>query len=241
MKNSHPFHQKVVVGPFQCNCHLIVCSQTGHGVLIDTGDDAEAILDLIKKVEAQRPHDATWSKVQIKKLIHTHAHLDHIGATRKVKEGLIEQAGEPGASVAPKIVLHKADLDLYQKLPFQGQMFNLQYDAPLPVDQYIEHEERIEVGELKFDVIHTPGHSPGGVCLRLKQDSSRNLAESIFSGDTLFQGSIGRTDLWGGDHGTLIHTIKDRLLTLDGDIRVCPGHGPDTSIGVEKTTNPFFV
>ena len=129
---------------------------------------------------------------------------------------------------------------MYQALPMQGQMFGFKYEPPLPIDHYLEHEEMIRVGDLKFSVIHTPGHSPGSLCLRLHEDQASGAREQILSGDTLFQGSVGRTDLWGADGDLMFKNIRERILTLDGDTLVCPGHGSDTTVAIEKRENPFL-
>jgi glyoxylase-like metal-dependent hydrolase (beta-lactamase superfamily II) len=217
-----------VVGPFQCNCRLLVCAKTGEAALIDSGDEAPRILQELAKVTTSQ-----GAPIQVKYLIHTHGHLDHIGATRGVREGL-EVAG-----IKPKIAIHRADEPLYQQLKMQGQLFRLQYEDPLPVDHFLEDEEELRIGELKISVLHIPGHSPGSVGLRLHEGSGAK--ESVFSGDTLFQGSVGRTDLWGADHDLMFKSIRERLLTLDDDTRVCPGHGADSKIGIERRQNPFLI
>ncbi len=214
-----------VVGPFQCNCRLIVCPRTGEAALVDPGDSAS---DILKGLEGMHVGERA---VRVKLLIHTHGHLDHIGATRGVKEGLAER---------PTIALHRGDEWLYKNLKMQGQLFGLSYDEPLPIDHYLEEGEQLRVGMLKLSVLHTPGHSPGSVCLRLHEDSGLGASEAIYSGDTLFQGSVGRTDLWGGDTDLMMKNIRDRILTLDDDTRVCPGHGADTKIGIERRSNPFL-
>ena len=109
------------------------------------------------------------------------------------------------------------------------------------IDRYLEHEEELRIGDLKLTLIHTPGHSPGSVSLRLHEDSAAGSRETVFSGDTLFERSIGRTDLWGGDYDQLLGSIRNRLFCLDDDTRVCPGHGPETRIGLEKRGNPFLA
>src|SRR5277367_4106572 len=215
----------VVVGPFQCNCRLLACPKTGEAVLVDPGDEPERIL---KALEGERL--PSGARIQVKHLFHTHGHLDHIAATKKVHESL---ASPPG------IWLHRDDEPLYQQLKMQGGLFGLKYDDPLPVDSYFEDAQELKVGELKFTILHTPGHSPGSVCLRLHEDSAAGVSESLYSGDTLFAGSVGRTDLWGADGDLMFKNIRERLLVLDGDTRVCPGHGPDSSIGREKSGNPF--
>jgi hydroxyacylglutathione hydrolase len=219
--------KNMVVGPFQCNCRLLICPKTGEAVLVDPGDEAGKILK-----ELEKTRTPTGLPVQVKYLLHTHGHLDHIGATRAVKEAL---------SAPPKIALHRGDEPLYQNLIMQGQLFNLQFESPLAVDHYLQEGEELLVGTMKFSILHTPGHSPGSICIRLHEDSELQSKETLFSGDTLFHGSVGRTDLWGGDQDLMFKSIHQRILTLDGDTRVCPGHGPDTSIGIEKHKNPFLI
>jgi glyoxylase-like metal-dependent hydrolase (beta-lactamase superfamily II) len=173
----------------------------------------------------------------VRYLLQTHGHLDHVGAVRPVKEAL----GHQTAGVSPKIALHRGDEPLYLALKQQGALFGIHYEEPLPIDHYLEDGEDIRVGELRFSVLHTPGHSPGSVCLRLHENSRLGMPETLFSGDTLFQGSVGRTDLWGASQDQMFRSIRERILSLDGDTRVCPGHGPETRIGVEKRENPFLV
>lgn len=216
-----------VVGPFQCNCRLVACLRTGEAALVDPGDEAAKIL---KNLEGIRT--PSGAPLKVKYLMHTHGHLDHVGGTRGVKQGRAE---------APRVLLHRGDEPLYQNLIQQGQLFGLKYDEPLPVDEYLEDGQDLQVGELKLSVIHTPGHSPGSVCLRLHEDSAAGTRESLFSGDTLFQGSVGRTDLWGANQDQMFESIHSRILTLDDDTLVCPGHGPDSRVGIEKRSNPFLV
>jgi hydroxyacylglutathione hydrolase len=219
-----------VVGPFQCNCRLIACPRTGEAALIDPGDEPARILAGLSGQKTP-----SGAPIVVKHLFHTHAHLDHIGGTRGVREGLESSHG------GPEIWLHRDDEPLYRQLRMQGQLFGLRFDEPLPVGKYLEHEQELRVGELKFSVIHTPGHSPGSVCLRLHEDSGSGVTESLYSGDTLFAGSVGRTDLWGANGDLMFKSIRERILTLDGDTRVCPGHGPDSRVGVEKAENPFLI
>jgi glyoxylase-like metal-dependent hydrolase (beta-lactamase superfamily II) len=221
-----------VVGPFQCNCRLIACPRTGDAALIDAGDDAATILEGLAGAKTE-----SGRLIQVKYLLHTHGHLDHVGATRGVREGL---ASAGVSSIAPKIALHKGDEPLYLQLRTQGQMFGIQYDEPLPIDHFLEDGEHLAIGDLKLSVIHNPGHSPGSVSFRLHEDSAPKTRETLYSGDTLFHESVGRTDLWGADGDAMFRNIRQRLLTLDGDTRVCPGHGPDTSIAHEKRANPFL-
>ncbi len=215
------------VGPFQCNCRILVCPKTGDGLLVDPGDESDVILREIQAIEAR-----LGRSVRVRYLLHTHGHLDHIGGTRGVKEGL--------KGSAPTIALHREDEQLYQNLQMQGNLFGIKFASPLPVDHFLEDNETLRVGEMKLSIVHTPGHSPGSVCIRLHEDSNLKIPETLFSGDTLFQGSVGRTDLWGANQEQMFSSIRKRILVLDDDTRVCPGHGPNTSIGLEKRENPFL-
>ncbi|MBC7691724.1 MAG: MBL fold metallo-hydrolase [Methylotenera sp.] len=242
-QSNQAIDQTVVVGSFQCNCRILVCPKTGHTVLIDPGDEPGKIIQRLTQLKTD-----SGLPLQVKYLFHTHAHLDHIGGTREVCEHV--RAQELLAEIPPTsplgtarpalIALHQEDEFIYQMLKKQGEMFGIAYDEPLPIDHYFSDGETLEVGAMKFSVLHTPGHSPGGVCIRLHEDSALGIRESLFSGDTLFKGSVGRTDLWGADQGLMFKNIKDRIFTLDEDTRVCPGHGPETSVGLEKRKNPFF-
>ncbi len=205
--------ETAVVGPLQCNCVLLACEKTLEAVLIDPGDEASKILAM---VEAKG--------VKVKYLLHTHAHFDHIGATGAVRETLGAQP-----------CLHAEDDDLYRNLILQGKLFGMQFESAPPIEKYFVDGEELEFGEQKLSVIHTPGHSPGSVCFQLKGGG-----ESVFSGDTLFRQSVGRSDLWGGDGRLLVNSIRERLFTLQDDTEVFPGHGPKTSIGFERHHNPFL-
>jgi hypothetical protein len=138
-----------------------------------------------------------------------------------------------------KLSLHQADHELWKNLVKQGSMFGFEFGEPRPVDHFLLDEEELKIGDSKFKILHTPGHSPGGLCIRFNEGE---LAEVpfLFSGDTLFQSSIGRTDLWGGDYKTLIQSIKQRIFTLDEETTVVPGHGFETSIAEERRDNPFL-
>jgi hydroxyacylglutathione hydrolase len=201
------------VGPLQCNCSIIACKETGEAAVIDPGGDPEKILAAAEK-----------HKVKIKYLLHTHAHFDHVLGSRAVKE-----------ATGAKICLHKGDQWLYDNLAKQGGMFGFNVTDPLPVDHYIEDLEDIEIGNIKTSIIHTPGHTPGSCCFSMADKES-----ILFSGDTLFNRSIGRTDLWGGSFEQIIESISQRLFKLDDSTTVIPGHGPNTDIWSEKKQNPFF-
>lgn len=202
------------VGPLQCNCSIIVCPETKEAAVIDPGGDPQAIIDRCER-----------DGYKIKYLLHTHAHFDHIAGSRAVKE-------KTGA----KICLHKEDEWLYNNLNKQGMMFGFTFDAPVPIDHYLQDEEVLKVGNVKAKVIYTPGHTPGSTCFSMQEKDS-----VLFAGDTLFHGSIGRTDLWGGSFEQIIKSIKGRLFELDDSTEVIAGHGPNTSIWNERRENPFVA
>ena len=200
------------VGPLQCNCSIIACPETKEAAVIDPGGDAERIIEFCRE-----------KGYVIKHLLHTHAHFDHVVGARAIKE-------KTGAAIC----LHKEDQWLYDNLDKQGRLFGFSFDAVLPIDHYLEDEEEISVGKMKTKVLHTPGHTPGSTCFSLTEKES-----ILFAGDTLFQGSIGRTDLWGGSFEQIIKSIKTRLFALDDSTEVISGHGPSTSIWSERRENPF--
>jgi len=206
------------VGIFQCNCVILGDEETGEALLVDPGDEAEKIMKELK--------ERSWSVTHI---LHTHAHIDHIGATKALKN-----------STNGTLCLHKEDLFLYEQIKMQGEILGMSVDPEVkPIDNFIVHGDAIEWGKnLRAEVIHTPGHTPGSVSFLIKEAKGENF---VLSGDTLFMGSIGRTDLWGGDFKQIIHSIKTNLMTLDESLKVIPGHGPQTTIGVEQKTNPFLT
>ena len=211
-------HKQLVVGPFQCNCSILICEKTKEAIIIDAGDEAPRIIEELKN-----------QGCTVKFSFHTHAHLDHIGAVKELK----------AFSPSTKIALHASDLQLYENLPMQGKLFGVDYDVPPKVDQLIEDEETLSFGDGKeLKIIHTPGHSPGGVCLKFKEGLLGDKPV-LFTGDTLFHESIGRTDLWGGDFSVLKKSIKERIYSQEKETVVCPGHGLRTSIEHEMAENPF--
>jgi glyoxylase-like metal-dependent hydrolase (beta-lactamase superfamily II) len=201
------------VGPLQCNCSIIGCPETGEAAVIDPGGDVDKIIEFAKS-----------KNLTIKYLLHTHAHFDHIMGSRALKE-------KTGA----KIYLNKGDEMLYENLQQQCKLFGFKATDPLPVDHFLEQDEDVQIGKVKASVIHTPGHTPGSLCFCTQEKES-----ILFSGDTLFQRSIGRTDLWGGSFDEIIKSISQKLMVLDDSTRVIPGHGPDTDIWSEKKGNPFL-
>ena len=201
----------LVVPPFESNCWILGCGETEEAIVIDPGDEA----GILKTLNAY--------KLTTKYLVHTHGHLDHVSATAAIQQ-------ETGAPV----LIHEADQILLDNLTIQGTMFGLTAPAPPTVDRYICEGDTINWGRYTLSVIEAPGHSPGGICLNLEGE------KMLFAGDTLFQDSIGRTDLWGGDYEQLLDSIREKLWQLDDDTIVCPGHGPRTTIGREKRENPFL-
>lgn len=202
--------KKLEVGPIMANCFIVGCEKTKEAIVIDPGDDASDILMALAKAE-----------LKVKYLVNTHGHFDHVGANKKMKE-------VTGAQIA----IHEADEPMLSQLSSNALMFGLSAENSPPADILLKDGDEIRFGEITMTVIHTPGHSQGGICL-----STRG---HLFSGDTLFAGSIGRTDLPGGDYDTLISSIKQKLLPLDSNTRVYTGHGPETTIGNEKAVNPFL-
>lgn len=197
-------------GPLEVNCYIIGCEKTRKAAVIDPGGNVEQIL--------QHLHHHQLDLVMI---INTHGHFDHIGGNR----GLIEATGA-------ELLIHQDDRQLLEHAEEHAAAYGLQVEtSPSPTRELVDGET-LSLGELSLTVIHTPGHSPGGICLYVD--------DCLLVGDTLFAGSIGRTDLPGGDHQLLIGGIKTKLLPLPETTRVCPGHGPMTTIGEEKQHNPFL-
>ncbi len=201
--------KKLVVGPLASNCYIVGSASTKEGMIIDPADEAEEILQSIKELG-----------LKISLIVLTHGHPDHVGALKEIKEAT-------GAEVA----IHTDDAESLQQQSL-GFLFGLSYPAPPPPDRLLKDEDSIDIGDLHFGVLHTPGHTPGGICL---------LGHGVlFSGDTLFNYGIGRYDLPGGDYNQLMDSLRTKLMGLPDDTTVYPGHGPDTTIGTERRGNPFL-
>jgi len=205
------------VGPFFKNGFVVGCETTREAVLIDPGDEVKALLAFAER-----------NTLTIRHILLTHAHVDHVTGVAAAKRAL----GVP-------VHLHRDDLFLYERAVESGVLFGLDVEPQPPIDTFFEAGEAIAFGGYEARPHHTPGHCPGGVCLQIgrKGETGRDL----FVGDTLFAGSIGRTDLPGGDHATLIASIKTVLFAFGDDAIVYPGHGPTTTIGHERRTNPFLT
>jgi glyoxylase-like metal-dependent hydrolase (beta-lactamase superfamily II) len=202
------------LGMFQSNCFIVSCSETLEGVIVDAGDEGETILAAVDR-----------SHLQIKAILETHAHLDHVGALAEVVPAL----GVP-------VCMHKDELKVYENIKPQSALFGLEAPKRVNVDKVLETGEKIHVGKLTAEVLHTPGHSPGSVSFYFADESPPR----IFVGDVLFKGSIGRTDLPGGSYGTIVETLTNVFLPLPDETIVYSGHGPETTIGEEKQFNPFL-
>ena len=204
-------------GPFVENGFVVACERTREGAIIDPGDSVQELLAF-----------AAAERLALRHILLTHAHLDHVTGVAAAKRAL----GAP-------IYLHRDDLFLYERVVQQGASFGVRVEPQPPIDVYYTPGQVISVGDLDVRPHHTPGHCPGGVCLAVAKRGQP--ARELFVGDTLFAGSIGRTDLPGGDYQTLIASIRNVLFAFGDDAVVHSGHGPDTTIGRERTTNPFLV
>ena len=199
-----------VVGPLQCNCYIVGDRAAGEAIIIDPGDDADAIAGSLAE-----------QQLRVTAIVATHAHFDHIVAAGRLRE----LTGAP-------FYLHKADNPILDWMQESGRMFlGIELPPPPDVDRDASEGEVLTAGTARLEVLHTPGHSPGSISL---------IADTaIFSGDTLFAGSIGRTDLPGGDTQALLDAVRKKLYLLEDDLPVYPGHGPSTTLGREKVYNPF--
>ena len=210
--STAPVRRTIPVGPLQCNCTILFDAESREAVVIDPGDEPERILA-----------EVAGEKLRVTALLHTHAHFDHIGGSAGVAKG----TGAP-------IRLHSDDAPLYDALPEQAALFGLSAGPPAPRGAPLRDAEVIRFGAFSVTAIHTPGHTPGSTCFL-----SSGPAPVLFSGDTLFRRSIGRTDLWGGDTELILTSIRQKLFSLPTETPVVCGHGPDTTIGEEKRANPF--
>ena len=205
------------VPPFFKNGYLVACPETREAVLIDPGDEVGELLRA-----ARNQH------LNVQSILLTHAHLDHVTGVGRAKEAL-----------RVPVWLHRDDLFLYDSVVEQGLMFGLRVDRQPAIDRFYEPGQALSFGNSSVDVLPTPGHCPGGVCLAIGRRG--DAARELFVGDTLFAGSIGRTDLPGGDYDTLLTSIRTVLFAFPDDTVVRSGHGPETTIGHERRTNPFLV
>lgn len=204
--------ERLVVSPFQENCYIIGDEELGTGALIDPGDEAARITFAVER-----------TRLSISQIIVTHAHIDHVGAVAALKDEYI----------CPVLMHQEAEMAL-GTVPQQAMMMGLRFGKVPRVDRHIGDEEVLEVGSLRLRSLYTPGHAPGHLAFYVEEEGI------VFSGDALFAGSVGRVDLPGGSMELLMQSISERLLTLPDETRVLSGHGPETTIGYERTYNPFL-
>ncbi len=206
-------HEILPVGPLQCNCSVIGDESTREGLVIDPGDDIEDVLTLVRK-----------HNLQVKQIVVTHAHIDHVGGAMKLR-----------AATGAPILLNQNDYALLKMLDAQAAWIGVAPPGRVEIDHSVAQADSIKTGSLSADVIHTPGHTEGSICLYFPAE------KKLIAGDTLFAGSIGRTDLPGGSFEKIIRSLHDKVLELPDDTVVIPGHGPLTTIGDERQSNPFLM
>lgn len=202
--------KRLEVGPFASNCYIVGVESNHEGMIIDPGADADQILSTVKELG-----------LEVKIIVLTHGHMDHVGALKEVKD-----------ATAAEVAIHTDDARFLQAGQPTGIMSQFSLQAPPPPDRLLKGGDSIDIGDQRFLVLHTPGHTPGGICL---------LGDGIvFSGDTLFNFGIGRSDMPGGNGQQLMDSIHTRLMVLPDSTVVYPGHGQETTIGTEREWNPFL-
>jgi hydroxyacylglutathione hydrolase len=206
--------ETLAVGPLQCNCSILVDDETRKAIVIDPGGEFEKIRALLEKSEAK-----------VEAIVHTHTHIDHVGATAPLCRWSSAEAR-----------IHEADRFLYDLLPIQAQLLGLPLPEKCEVAGNLKDECLVHAGAIELCVLHTPGHTPGSVSFFV-EDADGRVA---FTGDTLFRRGIGRTDLWGGSSEEIFRSLRNRLMTLPDETTVVPGHGAATTIGDERRANPFL-
>ena len=206
-------HEILVVGPLHCNCSILGDEASREAIVVDPGDDISRIVETLEK------HDLT-----VRQIIVTHAHIDHIAGAQRLKR----LTGAP-------ILYNQNDLPLVKMMDVQAMWLGVPTPEVAPPDASLEDGQTISIAGLTGSILHTPGHTEGSVCLYLPQQ------KLLLAGDTLFAGSVGRTDLPGGNTQKLLQSIRDSLLPLPDEVTVIPGHGPRTTIGEERYSNPFLI
>ena len=206
-------HEILPVGPLQCNCSVIGDETNREAMVIDPGDDIQDVLDLIRK-----------HHLQVKQIVITHAHIDHVGGAMKLR-----------AATGAPILLNQNDYALLNMLDAQAAWIGMRSPGKVEIDRSVTTGENVTAGSLSASILHTPGHTEGSICLYFPAE------RKLIAGDTLFAGSIGRTDLPGGSMQKILRSLHDTVLALPDETVVVPGHGPLTTIGEERETNPFLV
>jgi hydroxyacylglutathione hydrolase len=205
-------HKIFPVGPLQCNCSVIGDEKTHEAMVIDPGDQIEGILDILRQ-----------EKLTLKQIVITHAHIDHVGGAMKLK-----------AATGAPILMNQNDHALLKMLDMQAAWIGMRPPGDVQVDEAIGQGRVLKIGEITSNVIHTPGHTEGSICIYFPAE------KKLIAGDTLFAGSIGRTDLPGGSMDKIMRSLHTQVLALPDETEVVPGHGPSTTIGEERETNPFL-
>ena len=206
-------HEIFPVGPLQCNCSVVGDEQTREAMVIDPGDDIEDVMAVVQR------HELT-----VKQIVVTHAHIDHVGGAMKLKR----LTGAP-------VLLNQNDYALLKMLDVQAAWIGMRAPETVTIDASLSTGDKVSAGGLTAEVLHTPGHTEGSICLHFAAE------KKLIAGDTLFAGSIGRTDLPGGSYQKIIESLRGPVLALPDETIVVPGHGPLTTIGEERATNPFLV
>jgi hydroxyacylglutathione hydrolase len=206
-------HEIFPVGPLQCNCSVIGDDTTRDAIVIDPGDDIQNVLSVIAK-----------HQLQVKQIVITHAHIDHVGGAMKLR-----------AATGAPILLNQNDYDLLKMLDVQAAWIGMASPGKAEIDQSVGESDLVRAGSLAATVLHTPGHTEGSICLYFAGE------KKLIAGDTLFAGSIGRTDLPGGSYSKIIRSLHEKVLALPDETIVVPGHGPLTTIGEERESNPFLT
>ena len=205
-------HKIFPVGPLQCNCSVIGDEKTHEAMVIDPGDQIEGILDILRQ-----------EKLTLKQIVITHAHIDHVGGAMKLK-----------AATGAPILMNQNDYALLKMLDMQAAWIGMRPPGDVQVDETINQGRVLKIGDISSSVIHTPGHTEGSICVYFPEE------KKLIAGDTLFAGSIGRTDLPGGSMDKIMRSLHTQVLALPDETEVVPGHGPVTTIGEERETNPFL-
>lgn len=206
-------HEIVPVGPLQCNCSIIGDETTREAMVIDPGDDIEDVLAIVRQ-----------HKLQVKQIVVTHAHIDHVGGAMKLR-----------AVTGAPILLNQNDYSLLKMLDMQAAWIGVASPGKVEIDHNITSGEKVSAGSHTANVLHTPGHTEGSICLYFPAE------KKLIAGDTLFAGSIGRTDLPGGSTQKIMRSLHETVLALPDETVVIPGHGPLTTIGEERQSNPFLL
>jgi len=229
-------HEIIPVGMLQCNCSILGDPATREAIVVDPGDDVESILAALKQ-----------HSLNVRAIVSTHTHIDHVGGLAALHE----------ATHAP-VLIHEADLPLYQHLDRQAQWLGVPTPSITTIKDFVKEADTLHWGPYEARILHTPGHTPGSISLVVGEKNANTPSgagshthhhghppndaapDRLLAGDTLFEGSIGRTDLWGGSLTQILRSIHEKLLTLPDSVVVYPGHGDTTTIGAEREHNPFL-